>query len=243
LIQTLRGWVEQPISASLLEAVALPLQNFTEKEMKNNKVAVIGGSGKSGRYLVKRLLENRSRIKLLTRNPGNLPVAYSSLEVLKGDARNYESILELVSDCGSIISTLGQPRGEPSIFSQSSGNIIRAMMETGIHRYIVTTGLSVNTPFDEKSPETQFATDWMYRNFPETTRDKQIEYELLSKSKVGWTLIRLPLIIQTDDRFPLRVNLKDCPGDKISSTDLAGFIINQLSDTTYLAKSPFLANV
>ncbi|UWX54956.1 hypothetical protein NYZ99_19880 [Maribacter litopenaei] len=37
--------------------------------MTKNKIAVIGGTGKSGTYLVKRLLDLETPLKLLLRNP------------------------------------------------------------------------------------------------------------------------------------------------------------------------------
>ena len=46
------------------------------------------------------------------------------------------------------------------------------MSHYGIGRYIVTTGLSVNTPSDHKNEKVKMATDWMYQNYPETTTDK-----------------------------------------------------------------------
>lgn len=211
--------------------------------MKTNKIAVIGGTGKSGKYLLNRLIENQYKLKILVRNPQDLTVDHSFVETVKGDARDYESILLLVSGCDAVISTLGQPKGEPSIFSQATKNVVRAMLKWGIDRYIVTTGLSVNTSFDQKDPKVRFATDWMYDHYPETTRDKQVEYDYLSKSKIEWTSVRLPLIVQTEEKFPIEVNLGNCPGEKISSTDLADFLIVQLSDRTYIRKSPFLSNI
>jgi hypothetical protein len=138
---------------------------------------------------------------------------------------------------------LGQPEGESPIFSQASKNVVRAMVEYGINRYIVTTGLNVNTPFDQKDVKVRSATNWMYEHYPETTRDKQVEYDFLFKSEVEWTLVRLPLILQTDEKFPVNVSLENCPGEKISSVDLADFLIAQLSDETYSKMSPFLYNI
>jgi hypothetical protein len=87
------------------------------------------------------------------------------------------------------------------------------------------------------------ATQWMQEHFPESTADKQKEYELLSASGLNWTLVRLPVITLTDGRFKLAVSLEDCPGDTISAPDLAHFLIEQLNDKTYLQKAPFVANI
>lgn len=132
--------------------------------MKNKiKIAIIGGTGKSGKYLVKQLIEEGFQLKLLLRNPDNSQINSPLVEVVKGNVANYASVHTLLNGCEAVISTLGFgiPASEPTIFSQSTTNIIRAMNEHNILRYIVTTGIDVNTSYDNKSPKTAFATDWM----------------------------------------------------------------------------------
>ena len=212
--------------------------------MKDNfKIAILGGTGKSGRYLVSQLLSKGHHLKLLLRNPENYLDKNQLVELVQGDVRNYESVHLWLEGCQAVISALGQPKGEPSIFSQASRNIVQAMKHFGIERYIVITGLSVDTPSDKKGNRTKLATDWMNANYPETTLDKQVEYQVLCGCKMNWTMVRLPKIEQTDESSKVLVGLEDCPGDRISSIDLACFLIEQLSDSTYARKAPFVANV
>ena len=206
------------------------------------KIAVIGGTGKSGKYLVSELLNRGFHLRLLLRNPENFQTNSPLIEIIKGDARNYEPIHSLLEGCHAILSTLGQPKGEKSIFSDATKNIIKAMTEYDITRYILTTGLNVDTPFDKKSEIVKFGTEWMKTNYPETTLDKQVEYELLAQSNIDWTLVRLPVIELTDEKKEIRISLEDCPSDKISAASLADFIVRQLDDETYLRKVPFVAN-
>lgn len=211
--------------------------------MNTNTIAVIGGTGKSGKYLVQQLLDKNYSIKLLLRNPENFILQNPLIEIVKGDARDYDSIQNLIKDCNIVISTLGQPAGEESIFSDATKNIIKAMNFHGIKRYIVTTGLNVNTPFDNKNEKVKMATDWMYQNYPKTTADKQKEYKLLTESNLDWTLVRLPLIVQTSETFATEVNLKDCKGENISATDLGQFLISQIKNDDFIKQSPFLYNI
>lgn len=83
----------------------------------------------------------------------------------------------------------------------------------------------------------------MREHFPVSTADKQLEFDILSNSNISWTLVRLPLIEQTDKEGKIAVNLDDCYGDKISATDLANFLIEQLFTDTFVGKSPFIASV
>lgn len=208
------------------------------------KIAVIGGTGKSGKYLVKQLIKQGFQFKILLRNPDNFQINNSLVEVVKGDVTNPDAVSTLINGCQAVISMLGLgiPASEPTIFSQATANIIQAMNEHKVNRYIVTTGLNVDTPLDKKSPKTLFGTDWMRKNFPISTGNKQSEFDILSTSEVDWTLVRLPLIEQTDESGEIIVSLQDCPGDKISATDLANFLIKQLSTDTFVRKSPFIAS-
>jgi len=207
------------------------------------KLAIIGGTGKSGKYLVKQLLDRGFHLKLLLRSPENFTLKSPLIKIVQGDVRNYESIHSLIEGCEAVISTLGQPKGETSIFSEATKNVIRAMEQFNVKRYVQTTGLNVDTPLDKKGAACAAATEWMRVNYPKTTLDKQVEYEVLTNSSIDWTLVRLPLIEQTDERRKVAVSLEDCPGDKISATDLADFLIQQLSDNSYIRKAPFIVNV
>ena len=210
--------------------------------MKNLNIAVIGGTGKSGKFVVQQLLQQQFNLKLLLRDPQSFNIQDNNIEIQKGDARDFNSVNALIKDCQLVISTLGQPKGEKSIFSDATRNIIKAMKENGIKRYLVTTGLSVNTPYDAKNEKVQLATNWMYNNYPETTGDKQREYEILSQSDLDWTMIRLPLIKETNETFGYKVSLNDCLGDSISASDLGKFIVNEIAHKDYLRMCLFLYN-
>lgn len=175
--------------------------------MKTNRIAVIGGTGKSGKFLVQQLLERGYQIKLLLRNPENFTLKNPLIEIVKGDARNFEEVDNLIKDCRAVINKIGQPVGEKSIFTDATKNVIQSMNLHGISRYIVITGLNVDSPHDHKNEKVKIATDWMYENYPNTTKDKQDEYKILVLSNLDWTLVRLPLIIPTSESFPKETDL------------------------------------
>lgn len=211
--------------------------------MKQPIIAVIGGTGKAGRYLVKQLLARGFSFKLLLRHPEEFTLQSPFMEVIKGDVREVDAVRVLVKGCHAVISTLGQTKGETTpIYTQATTNVLKAMQEYGVRRYILVTGLSLDTPEDRKSESTQQKTDWMKANFPTFIANRQQEYEMLTESDVDWTFVRLPFIEQTDERHTVKVDLYDCPGDKISATDIADFLIRQISDTAFWKKAPFIAN-
>jgi putative NADH-flavin reductase len=209
------------------------------------KVALIGGTGKAGRYLLQQLISEGYSIRVLIRDQERFAIKHSAIDkIVVGDVSQSECIESIIDGCKAVISTLGLgiPPSPPTIFSLATNNIIKAMNLAAISRYILITGLNVDTAADKKGPVTKLATEWMYTNYPKSTGDKQLEYELLLESNLDWTLVRLPLIEETKIKNEIKVSISDCPGDRISATSLAVFLTEQLNSTAYIKQSPFIAN-
>lgn len=207
-----------------------------------NKVAVLGGGGRTGKYLVNQLLKEGFSIKLLLRHPEDFTIQNQNIEIIKGDAISSKSIQLLLEGCDTVVSTIGQRQGEPLVASSATTNILKTMNNFGIKRYILLAGLNIDTPFDKKSVKTTLATEWMKTNFPIIQEDRQKTYDLLVNSNVDWTLVRVPFIEFTAVNSEIIVDLEDCPGDKINAGDIANFIVEQIHDTKFVRKSPFITN-
>jgi len=212
--------------------------------MKNiYKVAVLGGGGRTGNYLVSQLLKKGFSIKLLLRNPEKFTIQSPQIKIIKGDALDLETIKSLLRDCQAVISTIGQRKEEPLVASQATKNILHVMKDYEIERYVLLAGLNIDTPFDKKSPKTIMATDWMKANFPVIQEDRQKAYDLLVASNVNWTQVRVPFIEFNDLSTEISVSLEDCSGDKINANDIAGFMISEMTESKYTKQSPFISAI
>ncbi|MBO9582796.1 MAG: NAD(P)H-binding protein [Flavobacterium sp.] len=212
--------------------------------MRNiSKVAVLGGGGRTGKYLVSQLLENGFSVKLLLRNPDDFTIQNSKIEIIKGDAIDEEAINLLLKDCQAVLSTIGQRPGEPMVASQATKNVLNAMKSYSIQRYVLLAGLNIDTPFDKKSAKTIMATDWMKTNFPEIQKDRQLTYDLLTESKADWTQVRVPLIVFSDESAEISVDLGDCLGDKITALDISKFLVKEMIESNYNKQSPFISAI
>src|ERR1044072_4018518 len=97
-------------------------------------IAIIGGTGKSGQYLVKQLIAQGFSFKLLLRNPDKFPFPHKHVEVIRGNDTDEQAVHSLIKGCSAVISTmaLGIPASDPTIFSQSAIHVIKAMNDCGI---------------------------------------------------------------------------------------------------------------
>ncbi|NCD69405.1 NAD(P)-dependent oxidoreductase [Mucilaginibacter agri] len=206
------------------------------------KVALLGATGKAGKYILQELLNRGYKVKALVRKPYEYTITHPLLEILHGDIKNQETAHTLIDGCNVIISAIGPRKDEPLISSLSTQNILNAMQEFSIKRYITLAGLNLDIPGDYKSEANKAKSDWMRQNFPDAVADRQKAYDILVESEVDWTMIRVPWIEQTDERRGIKVDLYDCPGEKISTTDLADFVIREIEDRTFLRESPFVVS-
>ena len=64
---------------------------------KNNKIAVIGGTGKAGKFLVKELVNQGFSIKILLRNSDKLKISSPLKKV--GDVADFVTVYSIQMQC------------------------------------------------------------------------------------------------------------------------------------------------
>lgn len=210
--------------------------------MNKPTIALLGGGGRTGKFVVARLLREQYHLKILLRNPQTFDNSHPSIEPVCGDALDSHCISKLLQGCAAVISTIGQRKDEPLVAKRSTDNIIREMEVQGIRRFIILAGLNIDSPGDQKGAQTLAATDWMKANFPLIQKDRQSAYAQLSASGIDWTLVRVPMIDFSEGTGNLKVSGLDCPGTSVRAGDIAQFIVEQLDDKQYVRQSPFIAN-
>ena len=129
-------------------------------------IAVLGGGGRTGKFLVAKLIDQGYRVKVLLRSPENFEFNHPSVAIVKGDAIDPVSIHALVKNSQAVISTLGQRKDEPLVAHTATSNILKAMTYHKIRRYVLVAGINIDTPSDKKSTQTLAATEWMKANIP-----------------------------------------------------------------------------
>lgn len=210
---------------------------------KSYKIAIIGGTGKVGRYLASRALENGYEVRMLVRNPAKVSFRDERIEIVEGNVQNLEDIQKLLIGCQIVINSFGQPIREKPIYSIVTEMILEVMADLHIDRYIGVTGGSLTIDGDTKSFMNRVGAkmfEWIYSIM---MTDKKREWQILSSNTlIKWTLIRLPFIVDGAEKGLIKENLLEMPGITITNQDIATFIINQVKSLEYVQKSPFISN-
>lgn len=207
------------------------------------KIALIGGTGKAGRHIASKALENGYHVRMLVRNPEKLTIRDDRIEIVEGNVQNSEDIQRLLKDCQIVINTFGQPLKEKPFYSSVTEKTLGVMADLQINRYIGVTGGSLTINEDKKSILNRVGAKMFEIIYSNLMIDKKKEWHILNHNKiVKWTLIRLPFIVDGKEVGLIKENLTDMPGTKITNRDIATFIINQIENPKYVQKAPFISN-
>ncbi|MFB8422898.1 NAD(P)-dependent oxidoreductase [Priestia megaterium] len=207
-----------------------------------NTIAIIGGTGRAGKFLAKSAVKKGYSVRMLVRTPKKSLLDDPNITLIEGDARDQDVILSLLSGCHAVINTFVQPNKAVPLYSEITALVIQTMKELEIRRYVGVTGGSLDIEGDKKSILNKVGASVFRILYAEMMEDKRKELQLLRKSKLDWTLIRLPFVKENKKSQAIKEDEFDMPGFKISSRDIARFMIEQIHNPSYIGKTPFIAN-
>ncbi len=205
------------------------------------KVLIFGATGSVGRHVVEQGLERGHEVTAFVRDPSGLDVAHERLTVFRGDVLDGASVDGAVRGQGAVLCSIGAGR-KGRVRSEGTRNIVRAMEGTGVRRLVCQTTLGIG----ESSGNLDFF--WKHVMFGLLLRDAFADHEQqeahVRGSALDWTIVR-PAAFTDGGRtgayrhgFPPS---KEGLRLKISRADVAGFMLDQLTDDAYLRQTPGLS--
>jgi putative NADH-flavin reductase len=205
------------------------------------KVLIIGPTGATGQILVREALAQGHEVTALARNPSAVAPEDPRLRVLKGNALDASSVEAAVAGQDAVLSALGTRSSRPTtLFSESTQNVIGAMDEHGVRRLVCMTGVGVG---DSKG-HVGFLYDRIIRPFvvKNVYEDKERQEEEIKQSDLDWVIVRPAQLTDEPARGEYSVFLKGSyTATKISRADVVAFMLAQLTDDTYVHKTPVIS--
>jgi len=205
------------------------------------KLLIIGATGGTGKELVKQALEQGHAVTVLVRDPKKVKAADHNLRVMKGDVLDFNSVQNAVAGQDAVLSALGHKKYfiKTSILSRGTKNIIQAMNEHGVTRFICITSLGINdSRFKLGLYYTLFVIPFIIFFY---FRDKAKQERLIKASNLVWTIIRPGQLTNGRKRGLCKhgLNVGSYILTKmISRADVADFMLKELSENRYLYKTP-----
>ncbi len=209
------------------------------------KLLIIGGTGKTGRELIKQGLVEGHTITAIARNPEKLKFDNPNFSVIKGDVLIPESLEKPFRGQDAVLSALGHKRFfiKTTILSRGTKNIINAMNNNDVKRFICITSLGIN--------DSKFKLGLYYTLFTIPVilffyfLDKSKQEGLIMKSNLDWTIVRPGQLTNGKKRTNYKHDIKTgnyILTKMISRASVAHFILKNLETDLYLHKAVGVTN-
>jgi putative NADH-flavin reductase len=205
-------------------------------------IAIFGASGATGHELVKQALGQGHRVTAFVRNPAKLRIRDDHLKVLKGDVSDYSAVAEAVQQQDVAMSALGAktPFKRNSDLIAGVRHIVKAMEHAHISRFIYLSFAGV------EEGRRHFGFFFKYVIAPVLTnviKDHEEKENIIKQSNLNWTIVRPPKLTNGSHTGVFRSgeNIKQRSMLlAISRADVADFMVQQLTDRSFIKKAPLL---
>ena len=216
--------------------------------MKNEKIALFGGTGRTGIPFLKHAVE-RYKVNVLVRDPAKLSFSHPNMTVLTGDILQLTDVENTIKEADVAVSLIGHSKGSPpDLQSRGIENIISAMKKNGTKRLISLTGGGVRNEETDRPEFIDHMFSFIMKNLAgketrNTLEDGQKHAEIIRNTDLDWTIVRAPMLTTENARHEIEVgNVGTIKGFKLTREDLALFILGEIENNNHIKKMPFVTN-
>jgi putative NADH-flavin reductase len=189
--------------------------------------------------LVAQALERGHEVTAFVRTPSKLQVAHPALRLFQGDVGDGAAVARAVTGTDVVVSALGTLRRfrHDPIVIDGIRHIVAAMSQGGPSRIIYLSGIGVH--------EARHQTGLLFRVIARSlargeVTDHEVKEGMIRAGKLEWTLVRPPALTNGPRTGSYRhgpdVRARSLV-PKLSRADLADFMLNQLTDRSYIRKA------
>ena len=206
------------------------------------RILVLGATGGTGRLIVGQALARGYDVAALVRSPEKAR-GLDGAKLIAGDARDETTLRRALEGREAVISALGtaaSPVREVTLLSSATRALVDAMKAEGVARLVAITGIGAG----DSAGHGGFLFDHVI--FPLLLRkvyaDKNRQEAIVGNSGLDWVLVRPTVLNDKPGRGTIRMltDLSGFHGGTIARADVAGFVLDQVRDGTWLHRSPLI---
>jgi putative NADH-flavin reductase len=209
------------------------------------RILLIGGTGETGLQVIRQALQRRLDVTAVLRSPQKLGALADAVTLFPGNVFDPKVIGAAAAGCTAVLSTLGSRagllgRGATTVYSQAATALATAMPRAGVRRLVFCTSAGVE-PHDpgEVLPYRLIAKPlFLQRAYDDMTLAERV----ITNSDLDWTLVRPSRLTNRPGGAGYRVSprFRAAGGTAIARTDVAAFMLDQVTDNSWTGKTPTL---
>jgi putative NADH-flavin reductase len=208
------------------------------------KLAIFGATGATGRILVEQALKQGHEVTGFDRHLPALAIENPKLKMVQGDVFKLDEVEKAIEGQDAVICVLGVPPTVTApVCSTGTEHIVEAMQKHGVKRFICQSAFAV-AALDGEWKEVPWMVPLLLLS-PKVKAmfaDKVRQEHIIQQSDLDWIIVRParltdgPATGTYTTGAPLHIGM----GAKIARTDVADFLLKQVSDNSYVHQVPRL---
>ncbi len=205
------------------------------------RLAILGGTGATGRRLIPLALERGHTVRALARDPAALtPFAGTGLEVVPGDATDAAAVDRLVAGTDAVLSALGHRRDTSGdVLATAARHTVAAMRAHGARRLVVLTGAGVPAEGDRPKPVDRVFAVLLGLVQRGLLADSKAMVDVVRSSGLEWVVVRGPRLTDGPPTGDVYVGpVGPDSGVKVARADVAAVMLDQLGPEARLGTLP-----
>lgn len=208
------------------------------------RLTVFGGTGPTGLLFVEQALTEGHEVVAFARTPSKLP-QHPHMSVVAGTLDDRAGIADAIAGSDAVVSLLGPGTNAADVppLIAGTGNVVAAMRKHGVRRLVAVGTPSMSDDADRKDWKISLLVK-LIKRFQPAAYDAIVHIgRIVRESKLDWTIVRFPFL--TNGPRTDRVNARQVGqrgGLRLSRTNAAAFLLEQVSSTAYLHRAPFITD-
>lgn len=210
------------------------------------KIVLFGASGQTGRLVVDQALESGYEVVAFVRREGSVVADRPGLRVVVGQLSDTARLEEAITGADVCISTLGGgslSKRSPEL-TNGIDQIVRVMEKAGVHRFIYLSSVGAGDSRYYMGPLMRLLIVGLLLRVP--LADHTANEKRLDSSRLNWTLIRPGSLTNGEKTGKIRHGsefTKLTGNPKISRSDVAAFILQEVASSNYVKKGVWIYGV
>lgn len=204
------------------------------------KITVFGSTGGTGLALLQQALHRGHQVLAFAREPQKISISDPRLKVIQGDVLDRQAVQSAVDGAEAVISALGVRLGQApgTIRSDGTRNIVNALLNAGVKRFISVSTIGVGDSRDRLSLVGRFLLPKMIG--AERLQEAERQEEIIRQTNLAWTILRPPRLVDSPvtGRYQIGTGLKTGFSSSLARADLATALLDQLDNDAFVRKCP-----
>ncbi len=201
-------------------------------------IALFGATGKLGREIIEQALADGHEVTALVHDSAQLKLEADKLYKVIGRASDGHKVEETVACADAVIYVLSASEGETGDIVAGAEHIIAAMQKRKMSRLVVVSALGVGDSKNQLSRSARMLLKTVHRKSME---EKAAAEEVVRQSGLAWVIVRPSTLTKGPLTGKYQVSVDpSLIGSQISRADAAQFVLQQLTDDTWLRQTPVI---